>query len=76
MELDVSKARYNHTCLLALTGKTEQALQELGQVLAESPDERTQTARNEDFELLATHPEFRKLIGADEAVAVDKAKYE
>ena len=62
--LDEGLARYNHACVLALSGETQRALQKLRQVLTEDPEMRKQVAEEEDFESLAQDPEFRKLIEA------------
>ena len=62
MEVDARSARCNHACLLALSGETDQALEEIRKLIQDDPDKRQQIAEDEDFESVVELPAFRTLL--------------
>lgn len=62
MEIDARSARCNHACLLALSGETDQALEEIRKLIQDDPDKRQQIAEDEDFESVVELPAFRTLL--------------
>jgi len=69
MAPDRDEIRYALAAALALQGSTEAALEQLKAAIILRPENRFQAREDEDFQVLATDPRFRRLVSSKEPEA-------